>query len=191
MNKQNSECGDTITETERKSAKKICSGIYGLRNRMNNKWYVGQSMTNIEDRWSKYRRMACKSQKKLILALEKYGYENFDKVVLESCPPDIEILNSREDYWIDYHDSINNGYNIRRAGSRGKFSVESREKMSVAHIGKSNGPQSMLHRRRISIAKTGKKRKPFSDECKARMKESQAVRRAREKLLRQLNTDTV
>lgn len=70
-----------------------------------------------------------------IYGLKKYGFGGFNKIILEECSPTDEVLTEREDYWIKYYDSIKKGYNLREAGPRGKFSLESRKKMSVAQTG--------------------------------------------------------
>ncbi len=124
-------------------------GIYGLRHKLTGKWYVGQSM-DIEDRWSQYRRLRCKSQPKLYHALKKYGYDSFDKVVLEKCPRDRHYLKEREDYWILQKDSINLGYNL----------VEART---------SSGPRPKSVRDRISQTLRGH---TFSDETIRKISET-------------------
>ena len=130
----------------------IMIGIYGLKNKMNGKWYVGQSF-DIRDRWHcAYELMHCKSQRKIHRALSKYGYNGFEKIVLEECPPDQIILNLREDYWMNYYNSIKNGYNIRRSGSRGHHSDETRRRISIAAMGK---PKSIEARQNMSKARTG------------------------------------
>lgn len=73
MNKQESECADITKSTSKKSEKKTCCGIYGLKNKINNKWYVGQSAVSIEGRWGEYKRLQCHNQPKLLNALIKYG----------------------------------------------------------------------------------------------------------------------
>lgn len=111
------------------------SGIHGLKNNITNKWYIGQSI-NIPDRWKTYSNLECRKQRKLFNALLKYGYDEFEKVVLEGCAPDVNVLNPREDYWIDYYDSINGGYNIRRAGGKGPTPQETKDRMSNSQKGR-------------------------------------------------------
>lgn len=133
MNSKNNPINDqnVITnETEKQSVKKECIGIYGLRNKINNKWYVGQSIYSIASRWKVYHKPdRCKGQTKLYNALKKYGIDNFDKIILEECLPDRQILDSREDYWIRNYDSVENGYNCRYGGANGKMSKESIQKI--------------------------------------------------------------
>jgi len=165
MNSTEPVSNDTITDTESQSLKKECCGIYGLRNKINNKWYVGQSF-NILTRWDKaYRRMHCKSQLKIYAALKKYGYEMFEKVVLEECKPDLEILNKREVFWVTKLDSIDNGYNIHPGGGRVakhfsfkgyRHSVEAIAKIKEARKGKSTGPRTQQTKNKISAGLAGK-----------------------------------
>lgn len=149
MNSKNNPINDqnVITkETENQSVKKECIGIYGLKNKINNKWYVGQSIYSIKSRWSSYKNLQCDSQPKLFNAIVKYGYDNFEKIILEECEAEQLILDSREDYWIRYHNSVENGYNCRYGGANGAFSDEAKQKV-----------------------KDGCKRKIYSDELRKKL----------------------
>jgi group I intron endonuclease len=108
------------------------SGIYGLYCRVTGKWYVGETINNIVDRWNDYRIFNCKRPPKIYYALKKYGYDNFDKVIIEECKPDQDILNLREDFWINEKNSILNGYNCKQGGSHGKFSLDSNIRMAIS-----------------------------------------------------------
>lgn len=144
-------------------------GIYGLQNRINKKWYVGQSL-DIRKRWGKYRGMQCQAQPKLYNALVKYGVSNFDFQVLEECGSDKTTLDQREDHWIEVYDSINNGYNLKGGGANGKHSNETKQKMSITKLGKTfsdehkqkisksliGRPVSAKTRKKISMANMGK-----------------------------------
>lgn len=123
---------------------RVC-GIYGLRSKTTGKWYIGQSV-DIEDRWRRYKRLCCKKQPKLLAALKKYGYHDFDTVVLEHLSDDVSILNDREVYWSTFYDSVNNGYNTREfGGSHGRFSAASRLKMAISQTGKPSGFRGRHH----------------------------------------------
>ena len=50
-------------------------------------------------------------------AIQKYGKENFSVEVIEEI--DSKYLNDREQYWISYYNSYNNGYNLTRGGKTG------------------------------------------------------------------------
>lgn len=91
-------------------------GIYCWTNKINNKKYVGQSV-DIERRRQQHIYGAGKYTTKISLAMHKYGLNNFTFEILELC--EIEKLNEREQYWIDFYDSITNGYNITYVDENG------------------------------------------------------------------------
>ena len=88
-------------------------GIYKIKNLVNGKEYVGQSI-HIERRWSEHKR--CPTNRPLYQAINKYGIENFEFSILEEC--DFSLLDEKEIYWIKYYNSIfPNGYNLTSGGS--------------------------------------------------------------------------
>jgi group I intron endonuclease len=119
-------------------------GIYGLRNKITGKWYVGQSI-DIYDRWESYRILKCKLQRKLYAALKKYGFDAFDKIILEKCIAQKSILDNLEDHYIVLYDSITNGYNLKRGGSAGTLSSESKSRISKSLIGRFRGSESPFY----------------------------------------------
>ena len=50
--------------------------------------------------------------KKIYQAFNQYGIDNFTFEVVEEC--EANKLNEREQYWINYYDCYNNGYNMSR-----------------------------------------------------------------------------
>ena len=88
-------------------------GIYKIKNKINNKIYIGQSK-NIIQRWEQHKRNLSPSCTKLNNAFKKYGIENFEFSIIEEIS-NSELLTTREQYWIEYYDSIKNGYNILNA----------------------------------------------------------------------------
>jgi group I intron endonuclease len=131
------------------------SGIYGLRCKSTNKWYVGQS-TDVMYRWNKYyKRLNCKGQRKLYNALKKYGYNNFDKIVIEKCDPIDWIMGYREIYWIKHFNSLIDGYNLKEGGlNGGKHSKETKDKISKSKIGIKISDETKA---KMSLSKRGKK----------------------------------
>lgn len=99
------------------------SGIYKIENTLNHKVYIGQSI-HIQDRWKEHKREYLKQNvtKKLYVAMQNNGIENFSFEVLEYCP--IEKLNEREKYWIKKYDSIQNGYNMKEGGQSLQLDLE-------------------------------------------------------------------
>lgn len=148
------------------------SGIYGLRCRATNKWYVGQS-TNILKRWNAYKWLMCKKQPKLYRALMKHGYDNFDKLVLERVD---QNMDEREQYWIQYYNCIDDGYNISLGGSISpmlgrRHTKETIEKMSRIKTGKVTSEETRL---KISKAQKGRKGIPWTPELRVRIMKSMA-----------------
>ena len=101
--------------------RKIC-GIYKIKNTVNNKVYIGQSV-DIKSRWQSHRadafnpNVAQKYKSSLYSAIRKYGIDNFKFEVIEEC--NRESLNEKEVFWIGYYNSNNPkfGYNMTPGGN--------------------------------------------------------------------------
>lgn len=135
---------------------KIC-GIYMIKNTVNGKVYIGQSV-NIARRWAKHKRELKKNnyheKQHLQDSWNKYGESNFEFKIIEECQPNATILNERETYWIGFYDSSNKekGYNKALSGGTTlgiKFSDEIREKMSKSRLGMAFSEE---HRKKIGEA---------------------------------------
>lgn len=87
--------------------------IYKIINKVNGKWYIGKHNGSDPNYFG--------SGKLLKQAVEKYGKENFERVILEEVNCDI---NSREQYWIAKTDAVNNpmSYNLAKGGEGGDLS---------------------------------------------------------------------
>ena len=99
--------------------------IYKISNDINNKVYIGKTTGTIEYRWKQHcnDRMSSRcSHRHLYAAMNKYGLEHFTIEVIEEIK-DINILAEREQYWINYYDSYNNGYN-ETLGGDGKIRID-------------------------------------------------------------------
>jgi group I intron endonuclease len=88
-------------------------GIYCLKNKINNKKYIGQSI-NIEKRFLEHfnnskNPNANGYNSKFYRAIRKYGIHNFEFSIIEELS--LDKLNERETFWIQYYDSYKNGYN--------------------------------------------------------------------------------
>lgn len=98
----------------RKISKTPICGIYQVRNKVNNKIYIGQSI-DIERRWGQHRY----GKGSLILrnAIKKHGIDNFEFSILEEVeftnkPETVELLTELEQKWFDLKEPYNDGYNI-------------------------------------------------------------------------------
>ena len=114
-------------------------GIYKITNKINGKIYIGQS-NNCERRFQEHcaPSRAKNSRIPVDLAIKKYGKENFSFEVVEQC--NLELLNSREEYWIKYFNSIKDGYNCNAGGNQ-------------ASIGSNNGRAKLTEEDIIVIRK--------------------------------------
>jgi len=114
------------------------AGIYGIFNLTNNKVYVGctGSSVGFKSRWQLHK-SSLNLNKHFNIHLQrswnKYGEDNFEFRIIEECND--SVLINREDAWMEYYDSIKNGYNMTNA-TRTTISDETRRKMSEASKGR-------------------------------------------------------
>ena len=91
--------------------------IYKIYNDVNDKIYIGKTVSSIEKRFQEH----CDDSKKercekrpLYNAMNKYGIEHFFIKLIEEC--DLKELSEKEIYWIGYYNSYKNGYNATLGG---------------------------------------------------------------------------
>lgn len=96
------------------------SGIYAIKNIINNKIYIGRSY-NIYKRLVVHKSALNREFKKhenqyLINAWKKYGENNFECFVIEECIKNDKILSEKESLWINHYNSTDPkyGYNLRK-----------------------------------------------------------------------------
>jgi hypothetical protein len=125
---------------------KQITGIYLIKNIVNNKLYIGSSI-NVMRRLSDHKNRLLKNKHyniHLQASFNKYKIDNFIFQLHETCL--IENLLERENYWIKYFNTTNNklGYNKRAEASSNygnKVSIETRIKLSLAHMGHKRSPE--------------------------------------------------
>ena len=149
--------------------------IYGVRNKINNKWYIGQTVRTLALRKSQH---ICSTSRCPVLknAFDKYGLENFEWVELATAST-LEELNQLEIEYINRYNSIApNGYNVQTGGNNSKHSEETKQKIGAWRKGRFKGvPLSEEHRQKISAGLKGKskgKGRIFSEEHKRKIAES-------------------
>ena len=106
--------------------------IYGIKNLVNNKIYIGKS-TNIKIRNKAHETSFIRGQAvniHLQRAINKYGIENFEFVILEEVC--LENIDDKEKYWINCFKSYDEkfGYNKTMGGDGGKLTLEIKLKIS-------------------------------------------------------------
>lgn len=141
-------------------------GIYGIKNKLNNKIYVGKTMKSFGDRWDCHR--AClrgnyHENPHLQNAWNKYGENNFEFLILKDCTGfDLEYVDNCEIEEIAKYKQRGLAYNIHDGGSGGLFLGKHLSDETKRKIGEKN---------RANM--TGKK---ASVETKAKMRKSQLER---------------
>ena len=142
--------------------KKYHGILYLLRNQLNGKVYIGQTIQTLERRWYEHRIDSLTGTKHLYRAIRKAGVENFVCVELGTAQSQ-EELDAMEIQAIRNFDSTSRefGYNLRPGGSGGPLSEEHKRKIGAANAislrGKKQSPE--LIERRVSRIR-GRKRHP-------------------------------
>ncbi len=131
------------------------SGIYTIKNSINNNIYVGSSC-NLKDRI--YRHLLHLKQKRhhsihLQRAYDKYGKDNFRIQVVEYCKE--ALLKEREEFYMKKFNSCHRGfgYNITIDAIRPKMSEETKKKLSKTNMGHFVSKATRL---KMSVATKGK-----------------------------------
>ena len=101
----------------------MIGSIYIIRNNINNKVYIGQTIKHIDKRFKEHISDAFRidietnefvKDTKFYRAIRKYGRDNFYVELLEQC--NIEELSNKEIEYIKKYDSYHNGYNSTLGG---------------------------------------------------------------------------
>jgi group I intron endonuclease len=162
----------------------IKSGVYQIRNIINNKFYIGSTIYFNNRKSDHFRKLNTNKHDNphLQRAWDKYGEENFEFNILEYVE-DKEKLIEREQYWLDktqcYNPEI--GYNIRKVAESNlglKHTDETKEYLRKINMGNTHGlgyiPTEET-RKKLSMALTGKKKtnvKPMSEETKVKISQA-------------------
>lgn len=151
-------------------------GIYKITNLEKNKCYIGQS-NNIKYRWKRHKE-ALNLNKHFNIYLQrawnKYGKDNFKFTILEEC--DLESLDDREVYWIEYYKcaNIKYGYNMAIGGRNGSnLNDEAKRKISETlkgHIVSEETKSKIREKRKYQ--KNTRKGQKCTEEQRQRMSES-------------------
>lgn len=155
-------------------------GIYGIRNLINGKIYVGKTGMNFGDRWDSHRSLLNNGKHDnphLQNAWNKYGQDNFEFIVIEDCS--IEELDDKEKYYIKIYKDLNLAYNIHDGGNEGNnlgkhLSEEIKrkigEKNRINNIGKKHSDET---KKKMSQAHQGMKYASMSEEGRKNIQQAQ------------------
>lgn len=160
------------------------SGIYRIRNLINNKIYIGQS-SNIKRRWEDHK-YKLNHQKHPNFHLQsswnKYEEKNFVFEIIEKMKNSIkELLREREQYWCDFYDASNpsKGYNSRiivESNLGLKSSEKTKKKLSEAKKGIKHHMYGKHHKentkKKISESQIGSKNHNFGKKCLENIKQN-------------------
>lgn len=115
--------------------------IYKIYNNVNSKVYIGQTTSTpdsrLSDHISKSKQKQHNSYKlKLETAIREIGSNNFhvetiEKITAENLEDLKAKLSKQEKYWIDFYNSVENGYNKSYGGLGKTFTSKSEEKNIV------------------------------------------------------------
>jgi group I intron endonuclease len=98
--------------------------IYKSTNNITGKVYIGQTTQTLEKRVNNHiKESKTNKNRPFMSAINKYGKDNFIFEIIDSAT-DLDELNDKEIYWINYYNSVSpNGYNITGGGQGKKMMV--------------------------------------------------------------------
>ncbi|MBQ3423481.1 MAG: GIY-YIG nuclease family protein, partial [Romboutsia sp.] len=106
--------------------------IYRIYDKINNKNYIGQTITTIDERWRQHQLKAQRGSKNSFhRKLNEIGIENFeisyvDSIICDTRSEMVDKLNDLEIKYIKEFDSFRNGYNSNTGGSGDKSHVKTK-----------------------------------------------------------------
>lgn len=108
--------------------------VYQIRNKIDNKKYIGQTTRSLNNRINDYKRGFGNDY--MNNAFKKYGWDNFEFSIIDTAQT-IEELNTKEiKYILDFNtNDKKTGYNIHDGGRNAIPKIETLEKMSRSHSG--------------------------------------------------------
>ena len=146
--------------------------VYQHKNKINGKSYIGITMQKPEQRWG-INGNNYKSSPHFYAAIIKYGWDNFDHIILFTNLTREEAC-LKEQEFIEKYNTMNRkfGYNSTSGGESFVMNEETKQKISKALMGNKNGlghPCSEEKKRKISKAQKGRQ---FTNEHKQKLSDA-------------------
>lgn len=119
---------------------KIVGIIYLITNKVNGKFYVGQTKYNVEKRWKLHCNKALRNPTTHFEhAINKYGPDSFIRIQIDSATS-FEELDSKENYWILHYQVSHVVYNSLKGGQmRFEYLTKQKQQESVEKLCLANG----------------------------------------------------
>ena len=153
--------------------------IYLIRNKINNKIYIGQTINSFNYRYHGNLMTGTRNEH-LKSSIKKYGIENFEIIEEFDVAYSKEELDKLESMYINIYNTTNirYGYNKKTGGGNGRPSEETRLKMSKAMTGEKNSMFGKTHsdeyKKRLSIMYTGENHFMYGKEVSMERREKQS-----------------
>lgn len=180
-----------------KETKDVYGIIYIIKNKVNNKIYVGQTSSKkgfkgrypcggegIERVFKCHKRNRDNNRtynEHLLRSIEKYGIDAFEVDEELDVAYSKEELDKLEDMYIKVYDCIDNGYNQKEGGSNGKHSDKTKEKMSQSKMGHSVSKETRIKLKEINLGKI------VSKETREKMSEAKKGRKHTEETKKKMS----
>ncbi|MBR1645586.1 MAG: GIY-YIG nuclease family protein [Selenomonadaceae bacterium] len=133
--------------------------VYLIRNKVNGKRYVGQTVQPLKKRMQKHLRDDLYVDR----AIRSYGIENFYCGVIKTCATKEELDEAEKHFIAVLHSKAPYGYNLTDGGCGDRHTDETRAKLSAANSGENNPMFGKKHtpetRAKLSAAQLGNKKK--------------------------------
>ena len=161
----------------------MISGIYYIKNNINNKYYIGQSVNIKQRKQQHFAELRHNTHRNAYLqnAFNKHGENAFEFKLIKACKP--RYLNRFEKLYIKIYDSYDNGYNLTEGGENPpilkgknnpmygrKLPRETKQKISEALKGKKHTPEA---RQKMSKANSGENNPMYA--CKHTQETKQKI----------------
>ena len=149
--------------------------IYILKNKINGKIYIGQTVRPIKTRLGEHRSGRSANCRLIYRAIKFHGWDNFEKDWYE-CPD--EDLDFDEELLIKEMKTLSpEGYNLKEGGGNGKLSEETKQKLSGENHPMWGKQHSEETKQKMSESKQGEKNhmygKTHTEESKRKLREIQ------------------